>query len=74
MESGWYFALACDEAFQKYNTTLLENGGSVMAVIDDNHAMGYPEHIFSAHQTFRLDLVKVGLQLGTAGQVPMLHH
>ena len=41
----------------------MENGGSVTAIVDDNYAMGLPKHIFSAHQTFGTDLVKLGLQL-----------
>ena len=34
-----------------------------MAIVDDNYTMGHPEHIFSAHQIFGNDLIKVGLQL-----------
>ena len=37
-----------------------------MAIVDDNYAMGYPEHIFQAHQTFGYDLAEVGLQLQPA--------
>ena len=67
VESGCFLHLNVTRYFKKYNTILLENGGtSVMVIIDDNYAMGYLEHIFSAHQTFGLDLVKVGLQLQPA--------
>ena len=47
------------------NTTLADGGG-VMAIVDDNYAMGHPEHIFRAHQTFGNDLTNVGLQLQLA--------
>ena len=36
VESGCCFAPAYNKVFQKYNTTLLENGGSVIAIIDNN--------------------------------------
>ena len=63
VESCWFFALGFNKAFQKYNTTLLENGVRGMAMADNNYAMGHPDHIFQSHQTFSNDLINVELQL-----------
>ena len=48
VESGWFFALGCNKALQKLNTTLEKNGGDVMTIVDDDYAMGHPSHIFQA--------------------------
>ena len=44
----------------------MENGGDVMAIVDDNYTMGHPEHIFPEHETFGNDLKEVGPQLQPA--------
>ena len=66
IESGWFFSLACNKAFQKLNTRLAAVGGGVMAIINDNYTMGLPEHIFPASRAFASDLAEVGLELQPA--------
>ena len=47
VESGWFFAIGTNKAFQKMNNTLAMEG--VMAIVDGNYAMGHPEHSSQAH-------------------------
>ena len=63
VESGWFFSLGCNAAFQLLRTKLRDCGGAVTAIIDDNYTMGPPEAIFEAHQQFGADIKEVGLQL-----------
>ena len=66
VESGCFFTIGCHKAFQKLRTTLMENGGSGMAIIDGNYAIGCSEHIFPGLHIFGNDLKEVGLQLHPA--------
>ena len=59
VESGWFFSLTCNTAFQSLNNTLTTNGGTVMAIIDDNYLLGNMNHIFASNKTFAEELDKV---------------
>ena len=63
IESGWLFSLGCNKAFQALNRRLAPHGGGVMAIVDDNYAMGPPEAVFPAKDEFAVNIAKVGLEL-----------
>ncbi|KAL7526851.1 hypothetical protein ACHAWF_001937, partial [Thalassiosira exigua] len=62
VESGWNFALAVNKAFQRFIRTLEVVDGGVVAIIDDNHALGLPRALFATNQVFVQDLAEVGLE------------
>jgi hypothetical protein len=45
---SWFFAIACNKAFQNLNNRLAPFGGGVMAIINDNYIIGPKEEIFEA--------------------------
>ncbi len=48
IESSWFFAIACNKAFQKLNNRLAPFGGGFMAIINDIYIIGLKEEIFEA--------------------------
>ena len=66
IEGRWFFAIRCNDAFQRLNTTLAEYGGGVVAIVDDNYQMGLPAVIFPANRTFDRDLREARLMLNPA--------
>ena len=63
VESGWFFSLGYNKAFQLLQTKLQDCGGRVTAIIDENYTLGPPEVILAAHQQFDVNITEVGLQL-----------
>ena len=63
VESGCFFSLDCNKAFQTLRTKLQDCGGGGTAIIDDNYTLGPTEAIFTAHQQFGVGIREVGLQL-----------
>ena len=66
IESGWFFAITCNRAFQRLNSSLGEHGGGLTAIVDDNYLLGPPEANFLANRIFARDLKEVGLKLQSA--------
>ncbi|EJK70875.1 hypothetical protein THAOC_07730, partial [Thalassiosira oceanica] len=66
VESGWYFSITCNRAFQNLREYLAPSGGGVQAIIDDNYSFGRPDVIFEANKAFAADLAIVGLELQSA--------
>jgi hypothetical protein len=62
IESSWFFAIACNKAFQNLNSRLAPFGGGIMAVINDNYIIGPKEEIFKACKGFATDLTDVRLE------------
>ncbi len=72
VESSWFFAFACNKAFQNLNNKLAPFGGGVMAIIIENYIISPKEEIFEACKRFAADLTDVGLKF-QPGEIGMLH-
>jgi hypothetical protein len=62
VESSWFFAIACNKAFQNLNNKLAPFGGGIMVIINDKCIIGPKEEIFEACKVFAADLTDVMLE------------
>ncbi len=62
IKNSWFFAIACNKAFQNLNNKLAPLGGGVMAIIIDYYIICPQKEIFEACKGFAADLTDVGLK------------
>ena len=65
VESGWLFSHGVNKLFQRCNRFLVEHGGGMVVIIDDNYINGPPVQAFEAN-IMLADLTEVGLKLQPA--------
>ena len=64
VESSWLFSIAVNKPFQRANNRMAEQGGGLVAIIDDNYITGPPALAFETNKMLAEDLKKMaGLEL-----------